>query len=91
MLNAANIETFELNYIFDLESILTINLRFFNNNLNNLISNTNIFNQETGDWEIFSANSGILETQGVDIARRTVAKYREILSIPTYNERKREF
>ncbi|MEM8594792.1 MAG: RNA polymerase factor sigma-54 [Pseudomonadota bacterium] len=33
----------------------------------------------------------LLKERGVDIARRTVAKYREILSIPTYNERKRIF
>lgn len=31
----------------------------------------------------------ILEAQGIEVARRTVAKYRELLSIPPSNERKR--
>ncbi|MEO5343219.1 MAG: hypothetical protein H7842_07760, partial [Gammaproteobacteria bacterium SHHR-1] len=31
----------------------------------------------------------ILEEQGINVARRTVAKYREALGIPPSNERKR--
>jgi len=31
----------------------------------------------------------ILEEQGINVARRTVAKYRESLAIPPSNERKR--
>ena len=31
----------------------------------------------------------ILEQQGINVARRTVAKYREALNIPPSNERKR--
>lgn len=33
--------------------------------------------------------TGILEEQGIKVARRTIAKYRESLSIPPSNERKR--
>ena len=33
--------------------------------------------------------AGILEDQGINVARRTVAKYRESMSIPPSNERKR--
>ncbi len=33
--------------------------------------------------------AGILEEQGINVARRTVAKYRESMSIPPSNERKR--
>lgn len=36
-----------------------------------------------------SALVGLLEQQGVNVARRTVAKYREALNIPPSNERKR--
>jgi RNA polymerase sigma-54 factor len=31
----------------------------------------------------------LLEAQGIQVARRTIAKYREALSIPPSNERKR--
>ena len=31
----------------------------------------------------------LLEEQGINVARRTIAKYRESLSIPPSNERKR--
>ena len=31
----------------------------------------------------------LLEEQGINVARRTVAKYRESLAIPPSNERKR--
>ena len=39
----------------------------------------------------FSDNklANLLETRGVAIARRTVAKYREAMAIPPSNERKR--
>ena len=33
--------------------------------------------------------AGVLEEQGIQVARRTIAKYRESLSIPPSNERKR--
>jgi RNA polymerase sigma-54 factor len=33
--------------------------------------------------------AGILGEQGINIARRTVAKYREAMAIPPSNERKR--
>jgi RNA polymerase sigma-54 factor len=33
--------------------------------------------------------TAILKTQKINVARRTVAKYRELLSIPPSNERKR--
>ncbi|MCU7855824.1 MAG: hypothetical protein KZQ79_09070, partial [Candidatus Thiodiazotropha sp. (ex Lucinoma borealis)] len=33
--------------------------------------------------------AAILSDQGIEVARRTVAKYRESMSIPPSNERKR--
>ncbi len=33
--------------------------------------------------------AGVLEAQGINVARRTIAKYREAMSIPPSNERKR--
>jgi RNA polymerase sigma-54 factor len=33
--------------------------------------------------------ANVLKAQGVNVARRTVAKYRESMSIPASNERKR--
>ena len=36
-----------------------------------------------------SAIADLLDKQGINVARRTVAKYRESLNIPPSNERKR--
>jgi RNA polymerase sigma-54 factor len=33
--------------------------------------------------------AGVLTQQGIQVARRTVAKYREAMAIPPSNERKR--
>jgi RNA polymerase sigma-54 factor len=35
--------------------------------------------------------SAMLKTKGINVARRTIAKYREAMSIPPSNERKRIF
>ena len=52
--------------------------------LKKLIS-TEVSNKPLSDEKI----ADVLSTQGIDVARRTVAKYRDMLSIPSSAERKR--
>jgi len=65
-LNAATIQTFEINYIFDIKSKITLNLSLFQNHLKNLITATNIYDKTTQTWEIYSTNSGKMETNGIE-------------------------
>jgi len=66
-LKAADISTFEINYLGNYFNTFNINASIFYNSINNLISTTNIFNQETKEWEIFSSNSGTLKTKGFEL------------------------
>jgi len=65
-LDAANISTIEFNYLFNVTNVLNFNLSFFNNQLDKLISTTNIYDNNTGEWEIFSYTSGKMETNGIE-------------------------
>ena len=49
-----------------------------------------LINSETPNKPLSDSKiAAILEDQGINVARRTVAKYREAMSIPPSNERKR--
>jgi len=67
LLNAADIQTFELNYIMDIPSKFNLNFSLFHNELDNLISTTNLLNQLTREWEFYSTNSGKMATNGVEL------------------------
>ncbi len=89
LLDAATIQTIELNYILDIESTFIFNLSLFNNQLKNLISSTNIYNQDTGDWDIYSANSGQMETYGVETGIKYAPFYRLQMNLSgTYQKSK---
>jgi len=67
LLNASDIQTLEFNYILDIPSKFNLNFSLFFNQLNNLISTTNLLNQETREWEFYSANSGKMSTIGTEL------------------------
>ena len=63
------------------------------NNLSNTISGTLADGGKfttTGATALSDADEQLLKEQGVDIARRTVAKYREAMNIPSSVQRRRE-
>ncbi len=66
-LEAAIMNTYELNYIANFNSKLDVSASIFYNQLDKLIVATNIYNQESGEWDIYSSNSGKMETQGVEL------------------------
>ncbi|NJK87294.1 MAG: TonB-dependent receptor [Bacteroidales bacterium] len=65
-LNPQDIETYEVNLLIKPIGKLFIQGNFFYNNLNNLISASNIYNRETGQWSIQSSNSGKMKTLGIE-------------------------
>ncbi|MBI9071313.1 MAG: TonB-dependent receptor [Melioribacteraceae bacterium] len=69
-LDAAKINTLELNYLFNYGTKFSANLSVFYNTINNLISSTNIYDQTTGQWDIFSYTSGKMETTGLEAGLR---------------------
>lgn len=66
-LEAAKIQTSEINYIGIYTNKLSINASIFHNQLDNLISTTNIYDHTSGEWQIFSSNSGKMQTTGLEI------------------------
>ncbi len=66
-LEAADISTLEINALIDMAKNLKMSVGGYYNGLNNLISTTNILDQETGEWDIFSYNSGKTATSGIEI------------------------
>ncbi len=65
-LYSSKIRTFELNYYSKFTRGFNFNTSLFFNKLDKLINMTNIYDPETGDWKIYSANSGRLNTIGAD-------------------------
>lgn len=70
-LNPAYINTFELNYTADISKKININFSLFLNDLDKLISTKNLFDSNTGLWEIFSLSSGEMQTQGAELIIQT--------------------
>ena len=66
-LEEATINTYELNYILSVSNVAFINMSLFHNQLNNLISNVNIYNPNTGEWILTSNNSGKMNTTGFEL------------------------
>ncbi len=69
-LDAAKIETYEINYITSLSSSINLSASVFYNHLDKLVVATNIRNQTTGEWEIYSSNSGEMQTIGVELGTK---------------------
>jgi outer membrane receptor protein involved in Fe transport len=84
-LKAAEIQTFELNYIAAFSKKLLINFSIFRNDLNNLISRTNVVNPESGDVTFMSTNAGKMHTTGVELGiLATIGKKLELDLSATY-------
>jgi len=66
-LNKSEIQTVELNYYSTFSNKIVLNSSLFYNQLNNLISLTNVLNANTGEWDIYSSNSGKINTFGAEI------------------------
>ncbi len=66
-LNSAEIQTYEFNYMSVYSDIAATNFSIYYNHLDNLISATNIYDQTTGEWNLFSSNSGEMETVGFEV------------------------
>lgn len=69
-LDVASITTYEINYLANFLSKIDVSFSLFHNQLNNLIVATNTYNQETGEWDIYSSNSGKMETKGAELASK---------------------
>lgn len=65
-LNPQDIETYEANLLFNPGKKIFVQANFFYNKLDNLISASNIYNKETGLWQIQSSNSGEMQTLGTE-------------------------
>jgi len=65
-LNAAKMNTFEVNYLLSFPAFLSLNLSAYYNRLEDLISTKNLFNQVTNEWEIYSISGGEMETSGLE-------------------------
>ena len=65
-LNAAKMNTFEVNYLLSFPAFLSMNLSAYYNRLEDLISTKNLFNQLTNEWEIYSISGGEMETSGIE-------------------------
>jgi outer membrane receptor protein involved in Fe transport len=63
----AEIQTYELNYIAVFSSKLLISLSLFRNELNNLISRTNVLDPVEGSVTLMSTNAGKMSTNGIEI------------------------
>ncbi|MBN2282109.1 MAG: TonB-dependent receptor [Candidatus Marinimicrobia bacterium] len=63
----AEINTFEINYLSSFLKDFNLNISLFYNTLDNLISTTNIYDSETGEWDIFSYSSGKQRTLGTEL------------------------
>jgi len=63
----AKINTYELNYFNQLHTKLNINFSVFYNTLENLISTTNTYDSDTGEWDIYSYSSGEQYTIGTEL------------------------
>jgi len=69
-LDAAKIETFEINYLTKITSSINLSASVFYNYLDKLVVATNIYNQTTGEWDIYSSNSGEMQTIGVELGAK---------------------
>lgn len=66
-LYSSKIQTFEINYLTTILKTININSSVFYNRLYNLIKATNIYDFETGTWDLYSANSGEMQTKGAEL------------------------
>lgn len=88
-LKAAEIHTYELNYIAAISKMLLVNVSVFRNELNNLISRTNVVDPGTGDYTISSANAGEMSTTGFELGiLTTLGKKLELDLSMTYQSSK---
>lgn len=88
-LKAAEIHTYELNYIAAISKHLLVNVSIFRNELNNLISRTNVIDPGTGDWAIQSTNAGEMSTNGLELGLlATLGKKLEFDISATYQSSK---
>jgi len=66
-LNKSKIKTIEINYYSTFSNLFVLNASIFYNQLEDLIRLTNFLNTSTGEWDIYSSNSGKLQTIGTEI------------------------
>lgn len=66
-LNKSEIQTVEFNYYSTFSNVIVLNSSIFFNHLDNLISLTNVLNTNTGEWDMYSSNSGKINTLGAEI------------------------
>ncbi|MFN8206369.1 MAG: TonB-dependent receptor [Bacteroidales bacterium] len=67
-LDAARITTLELNYLTIISNKLNVNFSLFQNQLNDLITNTNIRDTASGEWLIYNSNGGRMQTLGAELS-----------------------
>jgi outer membrane receptor protein involved in Fe transport len=70
-LKAAEIQTYEFNYIAALSPNLLLNISIFRNVLKNLISRTNVLDPEAGEVNFISTNAGKMSTTGIELGIQT--------------------
>lgn len=69
-LKPAEIQTFEVNYSAMFGESAFFSIGVFHNTLDALLSITNTYDQNTGEWSFYSWNSGAKSTTGVEVDAR---------------------
>lgn len=70
-LKAAEIQTYEFNYIAAFSPNFLLNISIFRNELKNLISRTNVLDPAAGEANLISTNAGKMSTNGIELGIQT--------------------
>lgn len=66
-LDPESIQTIELNYITSISTFLNLNISIFRNSLDNLITRVVKYDEQTKEFQSWSANAGEMVTTGIEL------------------------